>query len=511
MVDSRTQRQGFLSLVSVQGARILLFVAVVALTLIGLVMVYSASSANLISEGASPFSDLISQIIYVCVGVVLAIVVWRISCHAWVGRLLWIVWGISMLLLVLTALIGTESYGARRWLAFGSFSLQPSEFVKITLLLVAVRIIYCVHAGMYELRVGIIQGILCVVIPLAFLYVTESDLGTTIICLVGILAALWFGGVSKRLIVGIVVVGVVLMVFAVVFTDYRNDRLVFINPWDDGQDGYGSGYQIIRSFYAFAEGGIFGVGLGNSHEKYQYLFGSESDYIFAIIGEEFGMVGALVVVVLFLLVLYAGFRIAMESSDDYGRILAASCTLMLVFQAFLNMGCAMGVFPTTGKPLPFISAGGSSVIASMIMVGLIFSVARSSDKPSVYEQRRADLRIVRAQSRREPRRQGQSGYGRDVQGGYGRVSGRDVQRGYGRQDRRGTARGSGRDGRRGSGRGSGRDDRRGSGRGSQREFQRGLQYQIPNRLQRALRYETRRELRYRMRSAASRDFRASRR
>ncbi len=381
----------------------MLFLAVVALTLIGLVMVYSASSASLISEGASPYSDLIGQIIYVIIGVVLAVVVWRISSHFWVGRAIWIFWIISMVLLILTAAIGTESYGARRWLSFGSFSIQPSEFVKIVLLLMAVRIVYCVRNGIYELVAGVLQAILCIIVPLVFLYITESDLGTTVICLVGILAAMWFGGVSKRIIGIIVVAGVVLLALAIGFTDYRSNRMVFLDPWDDGEDGYGSGYQIIRAFYAFAEGGIFGVGLGNSHEKYQYLFGSESDYIFAIIGEEFGMIGALVVVVLFLLVLYAGLRIAAEASDDYGHILAASCTLMLVFQAFLNMGCAMGVFPTTGKPLPFISAGGSSIIASMIMVGLIFSVAREDNKPSVYEQRRADLRIVRAQGDRRSR------------------------------------------------------------------------------------------------------------
>ncbi len=403
MASRRPQRQGSTDAAQFRGYHIILLVAVCALVLIGLVMVYSASSANLVSEGESPYSDVVGQVIFLGIGIVLMIVVWRLSYRVWVGKVIWVVWAIGIALLFLTALFGTESYGAKRWLTIGSFSLQSSEFVKIALLLMTVRIVYNAYKGVIELRAAIVQGIVCVVCPLLFLYIAQSDLGTTCICFVAILAVMWFGGVSKRAVGIIAAIGVVFVVIAIVGTGYRSGRMVYLDPWNDGEGGYGAGYQFIRSYYAFAEGGLFGVGLGNSHEKYQYLFGSESDYIFAIIGEEFGMVGALAVIALFAVLLWVGMRIAMQSQDGIGTMIAAGATIMLVFQAFLNIGCAIGVFPTTGKPLPFISAGGSSIIASMILVGLILSVSRVADQPSIYEQRRANLRIVRAQNARTTR------------------------------------------------------------------------------------------------------------
>ncbi|MEG0505304.1 MAG: FtsW/RodA/SpoVE family cell cycle protein, partial [Raoultibacter sp.] len=153
----------------------------------------------------------------------------------------------------------------------------------------------------------------------------------------------------------------------------------------------------ILWFYAFAEGGIFGGGLGNSCEKFLYLPEAETDFIFAIIGEELGLIGALVVIMLFLVFLYAGVRIARTAPDNLGAMIAGSFTIMVVFQAFLNIGCVLGLLPTTGKPLPFISSGGSSLIACLFMVGFILSVSQHSAEPSVYEQRRQDLRVVRAQ------------------------------------------------------------------------------------------------------------------
>ena len=187
---------------------------------------------------------------------------------------------------------------------------------------------------------------------------------------------------------------------------------MFLDPWNDGEGGYGTGYNIIRSYYALSEGGLFGVGLGNSHEKFQYLFASESDFIFAVIGEELGLVGAMAVVLLFFGVLFAGLSIAERSDDEIGTMVAGGCTVMLVFQAFLNIACVIGVFPTTGKPLPFISAGGSSMLASFILLGLILSVSRPERGPSVYEQRRADLRLVRQERPEEGRSRPSRGAGR---------------------------------------------------------------------------------------------------
>ncbi len=377
---------------STQLPRMALILAVLALLLIGLVMVYSASSVNALSEGGSAMGGFVSQVVYAVLGIAAAFVVWQIiPYHAWVGRFVWVVWGVSMGLLVLTAIMGSTGYGAQRWLELGPVRFQPSEFVKIALVLVAVRVFFDIRGGTAEARMSVIRVLLFIVMPLFFLYQTQSDLGTTLICIVGILAVMWLGGVKPYILITVVVLGVAFMVFAVFGTGYRSGRMVYLDPWNDGQGGYGTGYNIIRSYYAFAEGGLFGVGLGNSHEKYQYLFASDSDFIFAVVGEELGLVGALTVIILFLVVLVAGLRISSMCSDAMGSVIAGAFTTMLVFQAFLNIGCTIGVFPTTGKPLPFISSGGSSMIASLAMVGFILSVSKGDDPAT----RRGNLRAVR--------------------------------------------------------------------------------------------------------------------
>ncbi len=377
-------------------ARTLLIVAVLCLVVIGLVMVYSTTSVTLAGAGKSPYYDVAGQAVFAVAGIVAAIVLWRIIPYgAWSGQFTWIAWGIAMVLLVLTSVAGTEVNGAKRWLYIGPLGMQPSELIKIALLLMMIRIMNDARQGNIELRAAIVQFFLLILMPLAFLYATQSDLGTTLICLVGIFAVLWIGGISGK---WLAIIGGVLLVagaYAIFGTGYRSGRLVFLNPWDDGKGGYGIGYNIIRAYYALSEGGLLGVGIGNSHEKFDYLFASESDFIFAVIGEETGLVGALVVVALFLVVLYAGLKISEGAPDELGAMIAGGFAIMLVFQAFLNIGCTIGVFPTTGKPLPFISSGGTSIVASLVMVGLMLSVERGAERPDRHERVRQEFRVHR--------------------------------------------------------------------------------------------------------------------
>lgn len=384
-------------IVDAKTATMLLLAAVFALVVIGAIMVFSSTSAILSSAGKSPFSEMIQQLGYAGIGMLLMLVLWfAIPYKALMGgNLLWGYYFACMFLLLLTFFIGTEVNGAKRWLYLGPVGFQPSEFAKIALLMMTIRIMHDSSVGAINQRAGLMQFVVLVALPLAFMLFTQSDLGTVTICFVGIFAVLWLGGMPGKwiaIIGAVTLVGGLVMVFGV---GYRSSRLVFLNPWDDGEGGLGDGYNIIHAYYAIAEGGLFGQGIGSSNEKYGYLFASDSDFIFAIIAEELGLVGCVVVIGLFLVILYAGLRIAVECPDGFGKMVAGGFAIMLVFQAFLNIGCTIGVFPTTGKPLPFISSGGSSVIGSLMMVGMILSVGRSTGEARDPRRQRDNLRVVR--------------------------------------------------------------------------------------------------------------------
>ena len=388
----------------VAGPRTIFMLLVVGLTLFGFVMIYSASAPTAVAEGESPTSYLTDQIAFALLGVLAAFIASRIPYHVWLSRLMVVVWAIGLLLVVLTIPMGASMYGAQRWLVLGPVSLQPSEFMKIALVLMGARILSDLRAGNITRGWAALELVAYILVPTGIIYATQSDLGTTMIIFVGLLSVMWMGEVDWKIVV-LVILGIGLFaVVSTIATPYRSNRMLYLNPWNDGQNGFGNGYQIIHSYYAFAQGGIFGTGIGNSTEKYLYLPESETDFIYSIIGEELGLIGAVLVIIAFLVLLWAGLRIARSAVDDYGCMIAGALTIMIVFQAFLNMGSAMGVLPTTGKPLPFISSGGSSLIATFIMVGLILSVSETTvssslsggDSHDIYEQRRENLRVVRA-------------------------------------------------------------------------------------------------------------------
>lgn len=377
--------------------RLMVILSTAALVVLGLVMVFSASSVTAFVEQCDAYGETIKQIIFaligvaICVGVIIASKAFGFEFMT-SKFVVYAFWGLCVLGILATAALGKEALGAKRWLYIGPVSIQVAEFMKIALVLMSARIMIEFNEGMDALKV-FVRCAIFIVAPLALLFVLQSDLGTTVICLVAIFAILILGGVPARWIVLLLVLIAALVVAAIAAAPYRMTRfLTFLDPWGNAE---GDGYQIVHSLQALASGGLFGVGLGNSYEKLQYLPEAETDFIFAIIGEELGLIGAMVVVALFVVFLYGGYCIAKDASTNYGMLIAGALTTMLVAQAFINILCVIGFFPITGKPLPFISSGGSSLISSLLIVGIILSVSFTSEPAETpYQERREKLHVV---------------------------------------------------------------------------------------------------------------------
>lgn len=387
----------------IMAPRLMVGLSTLALVILGLVMVYSSSSITVFVEQGDSTGEAIKQVAFVVIGLVFAVGAVLFAKHdvlrGFGGT---IFWGICVVLLAITALMGTVGLGAKRWLIIGPISIQISEFAKIAFVLMAARIAEDYRNAEIDMVEAFKQAAIYIIVPLGFLFVTQSDLGTTLICCVGLFIVLVLSGLSGRAIAGVFIVGAILVLIAILISSYRSDRLFnFLDPWADEQ---GTGYQLIHSYKALAAGGIFGVGIGNSYEKLQYLPEAETDFIFAIIGEEMGLIGAIIVIVAFLVFLRGGFLIASQSKSMFSGFVAAGLTTMVVFQAFLNIACVIGLFPTTGKPLPFISSGGSSMISSLLLVGIILAISFDSHNEDEYRQRRENLHVVSTYS--QPQRQG---------------------------------------------------------------------------------------------------------
>ena len=383
--------------------RLMVILSTLFLVVVGLVMVYSSSSITSLVEQGDPLGEAIKQCVFAVIGTAMAVAVAKfVGEDAWRGRIGDLFYWVCMGFLVLTFIFGTVGLGAKRWLVIGPISIQISEFAKIAFVMMAARFVEEYREGRLDFMVAARKGIFFIAVPLvAFVFGAQSDLGTTIICLVGVCVVVWLGGLSWRATVFVLLIAAVIGVIAVVAFPYRMQRLInFSDPWADAQN---TGYQLVHSFKALASGGLLGVGVGNSYEKLLYLPEAETDFIFAIVGEELGLMGSLFVIVAFMVFLVGGFKIAKQARSPFMALFAAGLTVMIVFQAFLNISCVVGLAPTTGKPLPFISSGGSSLLSSLLLVGVLLSISYSSSNEGEYRQRRDNLRVVSAERREEYR------------------------------------------------------------------------------------------------------------
>ncbi|MFD2759019.1 putative lipid II flippase FtsW [Gulosibacter faecalis] len=344
----------------------------------GLIMVLSSSAVEEFAAGNVISSKFLKQFIFAAIGVPLMLVAARIPLQFWTGPFAWLALGVSVVLqaLVFTPL-GLEINGNRSWLDFGVTTVQPAEFAKVALVIWLGLMVARKGDKLRELKHLLVPvGLpVAVVIGLALL---GKDLGTVMVIGALVLGALWFGGIRMRYLVGLTafaVAGAVLMAII------SPNRVARITSFFDGSCDYeGLCWQTSHGFFALARGGLFGVGLGNSTAKWSWLPEADNDFIFAIIGEEFGLVGALAVILLFGALALVLLRIWRETRNPAGRVVIGGVLVWFIFQAFVNIAVVLGLLPVLGVPLPLLSSGGSALITSLFAIGLALSVARDNLK-----------------------------------------------------------------------------------------------------------------------------------
>ena len=351
---------------------------VLILLTVGLVMLYSSSYAFSYNQYGSSYKFISRQAMFAAVGVVVMLAVSRIDYHFW-RRFAWILYAASTamlaLLLVLPPMV--EGKDVKRWIVMGPINFQPSEVAKFAVILLFSSLIAANYKQMKSFKfiafLVALLGLQCVLV------VMEPHLSATVLIIAIGIVLLIVGGLPKRYILGGVGAGVGLGVLAVVtgVIGYGSDRIKYwLDPWADAM---GKGFQTIQSLLAIGSGGILGRGIGQSRQKYLWLPEPHNDFIFAIVCEELGLVGALVIILLFCLLVWRGFTIAMRAKDKFGSLLALGLTFQVGLQAMLNVWVVTNTIPNTGISLPFFSYGGTSLLILLAEMGIVLSVSRAAN------------------------------------------------------------------------------------------------------------------------------------
>ena len=372
---------------SARGARLappdmVLFAAVAALVAVGLIMIYSASSATAWDAYRDTAYYLKRQLVWLVVALTGAFIAYRIDYRKLRS---FAPVGIALAFIALVAVfvphVGQISGGSRRWLGAQAISFEPSELAKLALVVFLAAKVSTMGEGVRSLVRGVVPCLL-VTCALAIPVLLEPDMGTASLLVFTAFGILFCAGarLEHLLLCALSMLPVVLL--AIGSSAYKRARIfAFLDPWKDPQN---TGFHILQSLYALGSGGLLGVGLGASRQKFFYLPEQYTDFIFAILGEELGMLGALGVLALFVLFAFRAVRIALAAPDRFGLLLALGCTLLIVIQAFVNIGVVTSSWPVTGVPLPFVSYGGTSLVVSLMAVALIVNVGRRRVSSAVF-------------------------------------------------------------------------------------------------------------------------------
>ena len=353
-----------------------LFIAVILICLFGILMIYSSSSIWSKYKFNDSLRYLKLQSMFFIIGLIAMISVSKIDYKIYYKKsnLLFFICFI-LLILVLIPGLGQVRNGSRSWFGIGGLGIQPSEFMKLSLIIFTSKYLVNNIKDVRNIRKGVFPILLITFISF-MLIMLEPDLGSGVILLVTIIGILFVSGVNMSFFIKIGVLGFIGLAGLIIAAPYRIKRITaFLNPW---ADPLGTGFQTIQSMYAIGPGGLFGMGLFKSIQKHFYLPEPQTDFIFSIISEEFGILGVLIVTGLFAFIIYRIIRIAISCNDLFPKFVSFGIAFQLSFQIILNLGVVTALFPVTGVTLPFLSYGGSSLIITMISMGIVLNISRNN-------------------------------------------------------------------------------------------------------------------------------------
>lgn len=355
--------------------RIMLFCTTVILVIIGIIMIYSASYIWAEYKFNDTYKYVKQQALFALIGFILMFFIIKMDSSFFYRKANLILLScIVLLILVAIPGIGVVRNGSRSWFGIGSFGIQPSEFAKLGMILFTSKYLANNVKAYKNFKSGILP-ILCILGFIFGLIMLQPDLGTGVILLVSIVAILYIAKVNMKFFYISFIIGVIGIIGLIIIAPYRMDRITsFIDPW---KDPLGTGFQIIQSLYAIGPGGLFGFGFLNSRQKHFYLPEPQTDFIFSIICEEFGVFGAIIVLSLFFILLYSGIKLALKQEDLFKKYVIFAITFQIVIQALLNLSVVVGLIPVTGVTLPFLSYGGSSLLITMSSVAIILNLSKS--------------------------------------------------------------------------------------------------------------------------------------
>lgn len=351
-----------------------LLISITLLSLFGIIMIYSSSSVWAEYKYNDQFHYLKYQTVFFIVGMILLKFVSKIDYkkyYMYANKILLVC--IILLILVLIPGIGSVRNGSRSWFGIGPFGIQPSEAAKLGLIIFTAKYLSNNPNAMKDFKRGVLP-ILSITLLIFGIIMLQPDFGTGTILVMSIIGMLFVAGLDFKIFIKFIMVGLIGVVILILVAPYRLKRILsFLNPWSDP---LGSGFQIIQSLYAIGPGGLFGLGFGNSIQKHFYLPEPQTDFIFSIISEEFGFLGVIIVSILFISIFISCINITLKCDNYFAKYLSFGIIFGFIFQTLLNLSVVIGLIPVTGVTLPFLSYGGSSLLMSMISMGIILNISR---------------------------------------------------------------------------------------------------------------------------------------